>query len=112
MDTTEEYNSAAYYYHHPHYHYNCAQAITYKWTGDKNLVSLMKKKGSGQAEEGHCGALHAALTIADTPVKKNKILNTFTAITGSPYCRQIRSMGKTSCKSCVEIADKLLREII
>jgi hypothetical protein len=112
MNTIEENKSAAYFYHHPLYHYNCAQAVTYKWTGDKDLAFLMKKKGSGQAEKGYCGALHAALTIADTPSKKEKILTAFTAITGSPYCRQIRSMGKTSCKSCVEIADKLLRENI
>lgn len=103
--------NAAWYYHHPEYGYNCAQAMVKHFGGSEEDISRMKKMGSGRAPEGHCGALHGALfLLGDNQKAQKELTKKFAQQTGSPYCRAIRKINKTSCRQCVEIADCLLKK--
>jgi len=111
MNKKEE-NKASNLYHHPVYKYNCAQAIIHKWTGDLSLVTEIRKYGSGRAPHGYCGALYAALELANSKLEHNNILLKFKAKASSALCREIRKLNLVSCRECVDIADKLLEENI
>lgn len=111
MNRKEE-EKASNLYHHPAYKYNCAQAIIHKWTGDSSLVKKIEKFGSGRAPHGYCGALYAALELANSKREHNDILLKFEAKTGSASCREIRKLNLVSCRECVDIADKLVEENI
>ncbi len=105
-------DNAAWYYHHPKYGYNCAQAMVKHFGGSEEDISRMKKMGSGRAPAGHCGALHGALFLLDDNQKIQKeMTEKFAQQTGSPFCRNIRKINRTTCQQCVEIADFLLKKI-
>lgn len=70
-----------------------------------------KNQSGGRAEGGLCGALYAAKTLLGDEDKKESLEKQFSLITGSPKCREIKSLKKTSCKECVGIAAKILKNI-
>lgn len=107
----KEKKEAAFYYHHPEYKFNCAEAITYKWEGSEQLVAQMKKCGGGRANKGYCGALHGALMLLQESQQQEDMIASFTKAAGSPKCHEIRKSGTISCKTCVDIADKLLLKL-
>lgn len=102
---------AAYYYHHPKFKFNCAQSIVYHYGGNSDEVALMSKMGTGKAPQGYCGALHGALFLLRNNKKiQEKIIHDFAHLAGSPACQSIRKQKTTSCRQCVEIADKILKD--
>ena len=60
---------------------------------------------------GRCGALHAALRI--TPEDKHEaIIQAFVAQTGSELCKEIKTVCKTPCTKCVEVAAALAEKAL
>src|SRR5690554_3887353 len=110
VSINEEKSEAAWYYHHPAYGYNCAQAMVHHFGGSTKEIKSMQTMGGGQAPNGYCGALHAALyLLKEKPEAQQKIINDFAEKTGSPYCRQIRKEKQVTCRECVRIADRNLK---
>lgn len=109
----QETKRAEWFYHHPDYGYNCAQAIAHCWTGDPDLVGIMKQCGSGRACEGHCGAIHAARIVASAlNMNVPKLEEEFTQQAGSLKCMEIRRIRKLTCRQCVEMAHNILETLV
>jgi hypothetical protein len=89
---------------------NCAEAVLcayQEFSGDAAIaISEMKRLGSGRAPGGHCGALHAACTIA--PDKAERLKARFAEIAGSVICKEIRRAKQHPCEFCVSEAAQLL----
>lgn len=86
-------------------HKNCAQSVA-MGCGFPELEEELAACGGGRAPGGRCGALHAALRI--TPEDKHEaIIKGFVAETGSELCKEIKTVCKTPCTKCVEVAAAL-----
>ena len=89
--------------------YNCAQSVAMAFDRD-DLVTPLKACGGGRAEDGLCGALHAALLLL--PENKEKtVKEQFHYKAGDTLCRTLRREGKTPCVECVRIAATLVAEL-
>ena len=94
--------------------HNCAQAVIAgfkdKFSLKDELVATFASHGGGKAPDGHCGALYAARHILEkeSPGEIEKCNDAFIKAAGSTKCKEIRSMKKASCISCVEMAAELL----
>jgi len=87
---------------------NCTQSVL---KGMQELLSVPDETiasarmfGGGRAPQGHCGALHAALSVAPDDKSREKIRSRFASEAGSAICREIRRTRKTPCVECVRIA--------
>jgi hypothetical protein len=89
--------------------YNCAQSVARAF-GRDDLVAPLKASGGGRAEDGLCGALHAALLLL--PESEGKTAKEqFHNKAGDTLCRTIRRERKTPCVECVRIAATLVAEL-
>jgi len=93
---------------------NCAQAVL---RGFQQLLSLSDERiaaaaahGGGRVPKGTCGALHAALSLASDPEAQATIEDAFMAQTGALACREVRELGRLSCRNCVRLAAELVQE--
>jgi len=86
---------------------NCAQSVFQAFDASDEKVSAAGTLGRGRAEGGLCGALHAALVLAE-PDKRESFRRTFAEKAGSERCVEIRKGRKLSCLQCVELAAKLM----
>jgi len=93
---------------------NCAQSVLRGFQElhgiSEEEIAEAKKLGGGRAENGCCGALHAACLLASDSGTKERIRTRFASVAGADKCREIRSMGQLSCGGCVELAARLLAE--
>ena len=96
--------------------YNCCQAVLKAFQDvcciEDAKIEESRAYGGGRAEEGRCGALHAACMLFECDKPKDEIETEFIEKPGSHKCREIRSLGKYSCKDCVQLAAKLSQEKI
>ena len=67
-----------------------------------------KPLGGGRAEQGRCGALHIALTLAQSDEVRQTLAAAFAEQAGSQQCREIRTAKRLACVQCVELAATLL----
>ena len=97
--------------------YNCAQSVI-KACSDLFEVSpdaldAHASFGGGNAPDGYCGALYAALYILN--IKKNdkseECKKYFLRYSGALTCREIKSGKKVSCVVCVEKAAEFLNKV-
>lgn len=93
---------------------NCAQSVSRSYT---EVCSFYHKElenhadcGAGQAPEGYCGALYAALHILELEGKdkKKECEGFFLSHAGALTCKEIRKLKKLSCLGCVEKAVEFL----
>ncbi len=91
---------------------NCAQSL---YSGFQELLQLpgeiiesARKLGGGRAEEGRCGALHAALDLSQREETKEQLRSSFERRAGSQQCREIRNRKLLNCTECVELAAQVL----
>ncbi len=91
---------------------NCAQSL---YSGFRELVGIpqsvidaARKLGGGRAEEGRCGALHAALDLSLGEPTRQALRSGFEEQAGSQLCREIKARKLLSCDQCVELAATLL----
>jgi hypothetical protein len=94
---------------------NCAQSL---YIGFQDLLQVSgetiesaRKLGGGKAEEGCCGALHAALDLSRNEETKDLLRSRFEELAGSQSCREIKSRKLLSCVQCVELAATVLAEL-
>jgi len=91
---------------------NCAQSVLKGFQVELGIsderISAAKALGGGRAENGRCGALHAALSLADGEEAKSRLACAFSETAGAEACREIKRLGKLNCAACVELAAKLL----
>ena len=95
---------------------NCAQSI---YAGFREALNVSQSVidaacmlGGGKAENGRCGALHAALDLSQRTETKNELEAGFEKMAGSINCREIRAKKLLTCDQCVELAATILnREI-
>lgn len=87
-----------------------AEALRQQWGLDDTFVMSMAEATGGQAPGGQCGAVYAALRVAEEriPGKKQLIEDYFKKEAGGLTCREIRSQRKLRCADCVEQAANLL----
>ncbi|MCF0212144.1 MAG: redox-active protein [Bacteroidales bacterium] len=98
-------------FHHPDYGHNCAQAVAYRWRekyDDPNIVEQMALCGGGRAPEGICGALYAAMQAC--PAQADSIKEKFAQQCGATTCRMLKTVCRTPCTQCVDVADSLVEQ--
>lgn len=94
----------------------CAQAVAEALREglrlDEGLVLSMSKATGGRAPLGYCGAVYAAMKVAEekAPHRQQDIEAYFLKEAGGLTCREIRSERKLLCADCVEQAARLLSE--
>lgn len=89
--------------------YNCAQAVAKAFNRD-DLVEPLAICGGGQAPDGLCGALYAAMLIL--PESRQEVMKQcFHQAAGDIQCRPIRQTGNTSCTQCVRIAAEIAERL-
>lgn len=92
--------------------HNCAQAVANKWShlypNPSTILDELSMSGSGRAEGGYCGALVAAQMAL--PQHKDSITAEFEKRVGHVKCREIKTLTKTPCPQCVDIADELVEK--
>jgi len=103
------------YFHCKDGNYNCAQSILKafqkKFNISDEMIKEYKKYGGGKADDNTCGALFAALKLAEKNLeKKEMIAEEFAKIAGSTKCKQISGLKKLSCRECVKVAGELLEK--
>lgn len=99
-------------FHHPELGHNCAQAVAYSHKekyADPMIVEKMASCGGGRAPEGLCGALYAAGMAC--PERKDEITQLFEKEVGAIHCKTIKTVAKTPCMKCVEVADRLVEKM-
>jgi len=92
---------------------NCAQSIIKAFSpegADESAIADARKLSGGRADEGLCGALHAAMQLASDDDAMQKMSQAFEARAGSTKCREIRRAGTIKCEQCVELAAMLLSD--
>lgn len=93
---------------------NCAQSVLRGFQAQFQIgeerIAEAKAWGGGRAENGYCGALHAARLLGAADETKSRIHSRFVESAGSDRCREIRGLKRLSCKECVELAAQLLQE--
>jgi hypothetical protein len=94
--------------------YNCAQAILCTF---QNCVSVQdaeiiaaRSMGYGKVPGGLCGALYAAISLLNDPVKSKQLTTDFEKSAGSCRCKEILKIKRISCKECVALTAQLLTE--
>lgn len=93
---------------------NCAQSI---YTGFSQVLDISpavieaaRTLGGGRAEEGRCGALHAALDLSRRAETRDALRTGFEERAGSQRCREIKARRLLHCDQCVELAATLLKQ--
>jgi hypothetical protein len=92
----------------------CAQAVAEALREplglDDALVHSMVSARGGQAPLGYCGAVYAAMRVAEEKAlnKKQEIEDYFKKEAGGVTCHDIRSRRQLMCADCVEKAANLL----
>ncbi len=93
---------------------NCAQSVLRgfqeQFQVEEERITEARSWGGGRAENGLCGALHAARILGGAEDVKERFRERFIESAGSDRCREIRSLRRLSCKECVELAARLLEE--
>ena len=89
-----------------------AQALKDSFSLDEDFVRSMAQLSGGRAPSGYCGAIYAALRVAEEkdPHKKQEIEDFFKREAGGVTCRDVRSKKKLLCAECVEQAARILLE--
>jgi len=87
-----------------------AEALRHPFDLEDDFVKAMAGATGGRAPLGYCGAVYAALRIAEekVPGKKEEIENYFKNTGGGLTCRDIRAHRKLSCVDCVQRAADML----
>lgn len=102
-------------YFHGKERYNCAQAVIKTFQEEFNIseeeIQAAARKGTGRAEGGLCGALYGALYLVKDENLKQEITAAFEKEAGAIQCRQVRKVGKLTCRGCVRFAAKQVEEI-
>jgi hypothetical protein len=93
---------------------NCAQSVLRAFQQHRSIseeeIVQARHHGGGRAENGVCGALHAALKLTGDPSLRDHLRSTFVARAGAETCREIRSAARLPCVDCVRLAASLLAE--
>ncbi len=93
---------------------SCAESILLAFREYRSLtddeIRTVSAGGHGRAEGGLCGALSAALHLAETPETRDRVRKRFIAQAGSDKCREIRRARTVPCLDCVHIAATLTAE--
>lgn len=93
---------------------NCTQSVLRAFQEHRSIseeeIVQARHHGGGRAENGVCGALHAALKLTDDPSLRDHLRSTFVAHAGAETCREIRSAARMPCVDCVRLAASLLAE--
>ncbi len=96
--------------------YNCAQAILKSLEGVFEIKQQSIRKygsfGSGEAEDGTCGALFAAKSLLRDQQNRKKLTQRFLDEVGATSCEEIIKFGYLSCAGCVYVAHRILQEMI
>lgn len=91
---------------------NCAQSVLYAFQPRRAIAEAeivrARSLGGGRADNGRCGALHAALHLAEDTVSRERLRTVFVESAGSEKCREIKRAGRVPCVECVRIATSLL----
>ena len=87
-----------------------AEALRKPFGLDDELVQAMAGATGGRAPERYCGAVYAAMRVAEekAPHKKQVIEDHFKKEAGGVTCREIRSHRKLLCSDCVEQAAQIM----
>ncbi|MCL2743556.1 MAG: C-GCAxxG-C-C family protein [Planctomycetaceae bacterium] len=88
--------------------YNCAQAVAKTFKRD-DLAESLKSCGGGNAPDGLCGALYAAILLAGEE-QTESVKEQFLKVIGHLHCKAIRKEGKTSCADCVRRAAEIAEQ--
>lgn len=96
-------------------HYNCAQSVIKAYAdalGSASCHEAHVSSGAGRAPGGYCGALYAALCLLreNGSSKTGECENFFRRHFGALTCKEIKSISKASCVSCVEKAAEFLEK--
>jgi hypothetical protein len=93
--------------------YNCAQALLRTFQSEAGVsdtaVQAASRIGSGRAEGGVCGALHAAGVLLNDPGLLERVEREFAGVAGSTRCRAIRALGRITCRECVSLSAGLVQ---
>lgn len=93
---------------------NCSQSVLRAFQECRQIseaeITAAQRHGGGRAENGICGALHAALRLADAPAVRAQLQDGFVTHAGATTCREIRRAGRLPCLECVRLAARLLVE--
>jgi hypothetical protein len=93
---------------------NCAQSVLRAFQDELSIpeerIAAFKAFGGGRAEEGLCGALYAALELAQGAERKASLRRRFSEKAGAVACKALKGELKFPCADCVELAAKLLEE--
>jgi len=87
---------------------NCAQCVAMAFSAE-DVTAGMKSCGGGGAPGGMCGALYAALTLAEEE-SRERIRTGFMKENGSVFCHELKQMFHVPCEKCVETAALLLEK--
>ena len=85
--------------------HNCAQAVACG-CGHCEWKETLASCGGGRAPEGRCGALHAAMLLAENDTVREEIRKGFVSENGSEFCHELKAAG-VPCAKCVECAAAL-----
>jgi hypothetical protein len=92
---------------------NCAQAVMKTFQTETLLseadLGAASSAGGGRAEGGLCGALHAARFLLVDSEALPALENEFETQAGARHCREIRQLGRLSCRECVGLSAKLVQ---
>lgn len=88
--------------------HNCAQSVA-AGCGHPELTAELSSCGGGRAPEGRCGALHAALLMVPAE-RRESVRAAFVAANGSEFCRELKTVYRTPCERCVEVAAELIEQ--
>ncbi|MDO4558094.1 MAG: 2-amino-4-hydroxy-6-hydroxymethyldihydropteridine pyrophosphokinase, partial [Planctomycetia bacterium] len=86
--------------------HNCAQAVA-AGCGAEELVAELATCGRGNAPQGLCGALYAAMRILPGECHED-VRREFATVAGAERCREIREQNRLSCAGCVRCAAELV----
>ncbi len=93
------------------YRLGCAQAVTKSFQQNLKIsderINLLAAYNTGQAPNGMCGAIYAALELCTSEEQHNRLLNQFLHKAKHLSCRDIRKNKTISCRQAVELAAKI-----
>ena len=89
--------------------HNCAQAVA-AGCGWETLVAELATCGRGNAPQGRCGALHAAMCMLP-PEDQEEVRRRFVESAGAEQCQEIRNLRRFTCADCVRRAAELVEEV-
>ena len=92
--------------------YNCGQAILKAFQDVFDITDQQIEEfsafGGGRAEDGVCGALHAARSLIKDEEKRKILDQKFLDMAGSLKCKEIRKLKRLDCKGCVQTVASIL----